>query len=128
MSLNNCPICGDYIFWGNHTCKPIFYVFGEGEWDDGELEYCLKDENEPSKYFAQNEEEAAVKYLENIMEPKPEERDVLVISKELYNQIVDENDEEFNLQDVMNEVSSRGEHYTVCAEVSLDYSAYRRTE
>jgi hypothetical protein len=127
MSLNKCPICKEYIFWGNHKCDPEFYVFDENLED---MEYLIQEDVEPNTYYASCEEDAAIKCAKDNDEPREGEWNFLVISKKLFYEIWDNmtNDVDFSTHQICEAISSSCEQYTVYAEIILSYYACRTEE
>ena len=75
MSLDKCPICGEYDF-GHHKCKPAFYVFRDEDDIYGYFSYS----SDPKAYYASDEESAAIEYCEHDYE-MPSELEVIVIKQ-----------------------------------------------
>jgi hypothetical protein len=58
--IEKCSICGEYLFYSYHTCKPKYFVWRE---DDGIEEYI----NAPT-IRADGHEDAAIKYADSDFE------------------------------------------------------------
>ena len=117
MNFGKCPVCREYT-WLPHVCNPCFYVFWEG---NDPYDY-LKDNDDPQRYFAKDEEDAAVKYCEDASDLPDEIENMWVISPKKYQEIIDNSTEE-DLDILRDIVVENCKKFSISSELTRNFYA-----
>jgi hypothetical protein len=119
--IDKCSICGEYLFYSYHTCKPRYYVWRE---DDG-----IEEIFNINTIHADNHAGAAIKYAEQDFE-FPDNEKVYVCSLEDFDKLMNEDDglnDEFELSpEGLEKLKKICKLYELESEIVRNFNAYER--
>jgi hypothetical protein len=112
-----CPICKEYGWLNTHKCKPRFIVFAD---EDGIL-YDIENNYDPKIIYANDEEEAVIKYCESDFETLDSLEIWAIDEKDFYSLIYDNPYK--NSEDALKAVLEHSKKFQIESEVVRNFYA-----